>query len=85
MLLPAPFSPSSACTWPGATERLIPSFATSGPNLLVMPLSSSSTGVVTSLNCQVTGALVGVGIEPLSMPAWTVFSSLCSAAGTLLA
>src|SRR6185437_14383529 len=44
VVLPAPFSPSRACTWPGATERLIPSLATSGPNLLVMPLSSSSTG-----------------------------------------
>jgi basic membrane protein A len=43
VVLPAPFSPSRACTWPGATERLIPSLATSGPNLLVMPLSSSST------------------------------------------
>ena len=43
VVFPAPFSPSRAWTWPGATERLIPSLATSGPNLLVMPLSSSST------------------------------------------
>src|SRR5262249_17342341 len=44
VVFPAPFSPSRAWTWPGATARLIPSLATRKPNLLVMPLSSSSTG-----------------------------------------
>src|ERR1700734_3783308 len=45
VVFPAPFSPSRAWTWPGATDRLIPSFAASRPYLLVMPLSSSSTCV----------------------------------------
>src|SRR5580692_8457836 len=45
VVFPAPFSPSRAWTWPGATDRLIPSFAASRPYLLVMPLSSSSTYV----------------------------------------
>src|SRR3984893_13993032 len=45
VVFPAPFSPSRAWTCPGATAMLIPSFAASGPNLLVMPLSSSSTYV----------------------------------------
>src|SRR3984957_11504882 len=44
VVFPAPFSPRRAWTCPGATERLIPSLATRGPNRLVMPLSSSSTG-----------------------------------------
>src|SRR3984957_17548650 len=43
VVFPAPFSPRRAWTCPGATERLIPSLATRGPYLLVMPLSSSST------------------------------------------
>src|ERR1700722_16394556 len=43
VVFPAPFSPRRAWTCPGATERLIPSLATRGPNRLVMPLSSSST------------------------------------------
>src|ERR1700689_2590753 len=43
VLLPAPFSPSRACTWPGVTARSIRSLATSGPKRLVMPFSSSST------------------------------------------
>src|SRR5215468_8331247 len=43
VVFPAPFSPSRAWTWPGATSRLILSLATRKPNLLVMPLSSSST------------------------------------------
>src|SRR5215831_15716828 len=45
VVFPAPFSPRRAWTWPGATDRLIPSFAASRPYLLVMPLSSSSTCV----------------------------------------
>ena len=45
VVFPAPFSPRRAWTWPGATDRLIPSFAASRPYLLVMPLSSSSTYV----------------------------------------
>jgi len=50
VVFPAPFSPSRAWTWPGATDRLIPSFAASRPYLLVMPLSSSSTYVRPRLN-----------------------------------
>ena len=47
--LPAPFSPSRACTWPGDTDRSIRSLATSEPNRLVMPFSSSSTSDPLSL------------------------------------
>src|SRR5579863_10007555 len=49
--LPAPFSPSRACTWPGATERSIRSLATSGPKRLVMPFSSSSTSPLAEPRC----------------------------------
>ena len=48
VVLPAPFSPSRACTWPGDTERSIRSLATSEPNRLVMPFSSSSTSTLRS-------------------------------------
>ena len=83
VVFPAPFSPRRAWTWPGATDRLIPSFAASGPNLLVMPLSSSSTG--TRPRAQVTGLLVGVWMDPFTIPVSMVFSSDCSEAGTVLA
>src|SRR6202050_340795 len=46
--LPPPFSPSRACTCPGATARSIPSLATSEPKRLVMPFSSSSTSAFSS-------------------------------------
>src|SRR5919112_5153369 len=39
--LPAPFSPSSACTSPGSTVRSMWSLATRSPKRLVMPRSSS--------------------------------------------
>src|SRR5580700_12329008 len=62
---------------------LIPSLATSEPNLLVMPLSSSST--CNRPRAQVTGLLVGVWMDPFSIPVSMVFSSDCSEAGTTLA
>src|SRR5450631_1199158 len=43
VLLPAPFSPSSAWISPGSTVRSMWSLATRDPNLLVMPRSSSFT------------------------------------------
>ena len=46
VVLPAPFSPSRACTSPGATDRSIWSLATSEPKRLVMPFSSSSTSAL---------------------------------------
>src|ERR1700733_7093706 len=57
VVFPAPFSPSRAWTWPGATDRLIPSFAASRPYLLVMPLSSSSTYVRPRLDGALGGRL----------------------------
>src|SRR5580700_2750322 len=62
---------------------LIPSLATSEPNLLVMPLSSSST--CNRPRAQVTGLLVGVWMDPFWIPVSMVFSSDCSEAGTTLA
>src|SRR6266702_330615 len=41
--LPAPFSPSSACTSPRRRSKSTPSFATTAPNLFVMPRSSSAS------------------------------------------
>ena len=38
--LPAPFSPTIAWIEPGATERSMPSFATTPGNRLTMPFSS---------------------------------------------
>src|SRR4051812_39046421 len=43
--LPAPFSPSSACTSPAAASKSTPSFATTPGNRLVMPLSSTAAGM----------------------------------------
>ena len=45
--LPAPFSPSSACTWPSRTERLTPSSAFTPGNDLPMSRISRSTRPVT--------------------------------------
>ena len=42
VLLPAPFSPSSASTSPASTDRSIASLASSDPNRLVIPRSSTS-------------------------------------------
>src|SRR5690349_7554642 len=44
--LPAPFSPSSACTSPWRSSRSTRSFATSEPKRLVMPRSSSASGAL---------------------------------------
>src|SRR5436190_16698938 len=38
VLLPAPFSPMSACTSPGPTSRLAPSRATVGPKRFAIPV-----------------------------------------------
>ena len=37
VLLPAPFSPSSACTSPSAASKSTPSFATTAGNRFVIP------------------------------------------------
>src|ERR1051325_3123839 len=42
VLLPAPFSPMSACTWPGRSWRSTPSSATVGPNVLRIAFSESA-------------------------------------------
>src|SRR6478609_4360612 len=43
--LPAPFSPSSACTSPSATSKWTSSFATTPGNRLVIPRSSTAVGI----------------------------------------
>src|SRR6186997_2126087 len=45
--LPAPFSPTSACTWPGCRSMDTSSRARTPPKRLLMP-STSRTGVPTS-------------------------------------
>src|SRR5690625_2748038 len=45
VVLPAPFSPSRACTSPGLTSRLTSSLATTPGNFFVMFLISSSGGL----------------------------------------
>src|SRR5262252_9904709 len=42
--LPAPFSPSTAWIWPGATVKLTPSLALTAGYCLPMPVSSSRGG-----------------------------------------
>src|SRR5262245_11679068 len=42
--LPAPFSPSTAWIWPGATVRFTPSLALTAGYCLPMPISSSRGG-----------------------------------------
>src|SRR5690242_1516456 len=42
VLLPAPFSPSSACTSPAAAAKSTPSFATTPGKRFVIPRSSSA-------------------------------------------
>src|SRR5574340_131564 len=45
VLLPAPFSPTSACTSPGSTEKLTPSSACVPSKCLLMP-SARNTSVI---------------------------------------
>src|SRR6185312_8878923 len=42
--LPAPFSPSSACTSPSAASKSTPSLATTPGNRFVIPLSATAAG-----------------------------------------
>src|SRR5215210_6502059 len=42
VVLPAPFSPSSACTSPSAASKSIPSFATTAGNRFVIPRSATA-------------------------------------------
>ena len=44
--LPAPFSPSNACTSPSRRSRSIASFAVNVPKRFVMPRSSSARGAL---------------------------------------
>ena len=43
--LPAPFSPSSACTSPSAASKWTPSFATTPGNRFVMSRSSTAAAI----------------------------------------
>src|SRR5688572_31569 len=47
--LPAPFSPSSACTSPGRRSKLTPSSARTPGKLLAMPFSSKIGSVMPAL------------------------------------
>src|SRR5436189_6112009 len=44
VLLPAPFSPSRACTSPAAASKSTPSFATTPGNRFVIPRSATPEG-----------------------------------------
>src|SRR6476619_2703216 len=44
VVLPAPFSPSSACTSPGAASKSTSSLATTAGNLFVIPRSATAGG-----------------------------------------
>src|SRR6185437_10098711 len=44
VLLPAPFSPSSACTSPAAASKSTPSFATTPGNRFVSPRTATAGG-----------------------------------------
>src|SRR5687767_12937669 len=50
VLLPAPFSPSSACTSPAVAAKSTPSFATTPGNRFVIPRRLSAGGVEGALN-----------------------------------
>ncbi len=43
--LPAPFSPSSACTSPSAASKSTPSLATTPGNRFVIPRSATAAGM----------------------------------------
>src|SRR6185436_8810777 len=45
VLLPAPFSPSSACTSPSAASKSTPSFATTPGNRFVIPRRETATAM----------------------------------------
>ena len=71
--LPAPFSPSRACTSPRRRSKSTLSFAVRAPKRLVTPFSSRATG----WGCSVRGYLVGlVGMSAISPD--SIFSSAAS-------
>ena len=45
VLLPAPFSPSSACTSPSAASKSTPSFATTPGNRFVIPRRATAAAM----------------------------------------
>src|SRR3954453_10938123 len=63
-LLPAPFSPSSACTSPAPASKSTPSFATTPGNRFVMPRSATAapSGAAVADPCAVVRAV------PLPIP-----------------
>src|SRR5688500_14087395 len=56
--LPAPFSPTMACTWPRVTVMLTSLLATTPGNRLVMPLSSTAMSAEASARCTDSGVVV---------------------------
>ena len=58
VLLPAPFSPSSACTSPTAASKSTPSFATTPGNRLVIPrmATAAPVGAAVASGSRVTSA-----------------------------
>src|SRR5918995_2605701 len=57
--LPAPFSPSRACTSPRRRSKSTLSFAVIAPKRLVTPLSSRASGVLFSVRLRDLGRDVG--------------------------
>ena len=63
--LPAPFSPSSACTSPGWTSKLTSCRACTPANALLRPLAvSSRSRWLIWLSCGIPGLLAGQGGQP---------------------
>src|SRR5664279_736354 len=63
--LPAPFSPTRACTVPRRTVMLMSELATTPGNRLVIPRSSTAGGPVASVLGTPSGAFGSVVIGPL--------------------
>src|SRR5438128_4119533 len=64
VLLPAPFSPSRACTSPAAASKSTPSFATTPGNRFVIPrIETAGTGGAPS--APLRSSSVGTGVSPM--------------------
>ncbi len=59
VLLPAPFSPRSACTSPSSASKSTPSFATTPGNRFVIPRHAIAGRASTSRGATAPGSAVG--------------------------
>src|SRR4051794_33449011 len=71
VLLPAPFSPSSACTSPAAASKSTPSLATTPGNRFVMPCNATAApGGTAVAACSVVNrdSALGAPVDALDEP-----------------